>query len=239
MAPCQDATQVKATWLYNWGAFPPTCTGITSLPMVWDRNPNACPRIGSGNPILLWNEPSNNSQWGGNPLTPDEAIALTYHLSETCYPSRSFATPAEFNGNGYDGLVWMTAWWDGYVARYGRPPRVAVMATHCYASTAASCIEHLSRNIAWASVRGLSVLVTEWSIPPPWAGNNPLAMQEADTLLHWMLGQPAIIGEAFFAARIRGDEPWSFKPPVTSLFEPTSGAATPWGRWYAEPAHVR
>jgi hypothetical protein len=127
----------------------------------------------------------------------------------------------------------MTAWWDAYVAHYGQPPRVEVMAVHCYGSSANTCIGALTDNIAWAKARGLKILVTEWGIPPPWAGNSLLAMQEADRLLHWMQGQPEIVGEAFFAARIRGDEPWSFKPPVTSLVDPATGAPTLWGRWYA------
>lgn len=235
IAGCQDAAQVGATWLYNWGPFPPECDGVTSLPMTWDRDPDACPRLGPGEPILLWNEPSNTWQWGANTLSPQEAVALTRNLTETCYPARTFATPAEFGGQGgCNPTVWLTAWWDGYIATYGEPPRVSVMATHCYAGDAATCIASLSRDIAWAQARNLPVLVTEWGIVPAWASGEERAMSEADTLLHWMQAQPAIVGEALFAARVRGNEPWSFKPPVVSLFDVDSGAPTAWGRWYAE-----
>jgi hypothetical protein len=230
IAPCQDATQVKATWLYNWGAFPPTCTGLASLPMVWDRNPHACPKLGDGNPILLWNEPSNADQWGGNPLTPEEAVILTHNLTEVCYPGRTFATPAQYNPGG---LAWMTAWWEGYVTRYGKSPRVMVMATHCYGSNANACIGALTENIAWAKARGLNVLVTEWGIPPKWAGSESIALQEADKLLHWLQQQPSIVGEAFFAGRIRGDEAWWFGGPVTALVD-ANGTLTTWGNWYKQ-----
>lgn len=229
VAPCADAAQVGARWLYNWGPHPPVCPGVASLPMVWERDPDACPEIGPGEPILLWNEPSNPGQWGGNPLTPDEAITLAHQVTEVCYPGRAFATPAEYNPGG---LAWMTAWWDGYVARYGTPPRVAVMATHCYGSNAWACIGALTANIAWAKARSLNVLVTEWGIVPQWAGGEIVALREADTLLHWLQEQPAIVGEAFFAARIRGDEAWWFGGPATALFD-AAGAPTVWGRWYA------
>ena len=231
IAACQDAQQIGARWLYDWGPFPPTCPGVLSLPMVWDRNPDACPPLGLGNPILLWNEPANSAQWGGQPISPDEAIPLTHHLTEVCYPGRTFATPAQYNG--FVGLAWMTAWWDGYVARYGNAPRVVVMALHCYGSNAEMCESFLSDGLAWAQARGLAVLVTEWGVPPPFAGGELLALAESDRLYHWMQAQPGISGEAFFAGRIVGDEWWSFAPPVTSLLDTVTGARTAWGRWYA------
>jgi hypothetical protein len=241
LAGCQDAAQIGARWLYDWSAFPPTCPGVLSLPLVWDRNPDACPRLGPGAPILLWNEPSNAWAWGaGNTISPAEAITLTHNLTEICYPGRTFATPAEFNGQSVaDGVPWLTAWWDGYVARYGTPPRVGIVALHCYAGTAQTCIDSLSRNLAWAQARGLRVLVTEWAIVPPWAGGTLRAMWEADILLHWLQAQPEIAGEAWFASRITGAETWSFKPPLTNLLDFTTGETTTWGRWYAEPAHLR
>ena len=227
---CADAQAIGARWLYDWGPLPPLCTGVLSLPMVWSRDLETCPAIGPGNPVLLWNEPANSAQWGGQPISPEEAIPLTYHLTEVCYPDRTFATPAQYNG--YVGLAWLTAWWDGYIAMYHTPPRVVVMALHCYGGTSEACEIFVREGLAWAQARNLTVLLTEWGVPPPYAGGELPALAEADRLYHWLIRQPGLVGEAFFAARIRGDEWWSFPPPVTSLLEPATGMPTAWGRWY-------
>jgi hypothetical protein len=47
-----------------------------------------------------------------------------------------------------------------------------------------------------------------------------------------MQEQPEIVGEAFFAARMRGDEVWWFGGPVTALYD-DGGVLTTYGRWYA------
>jgi len=228
---CGDAAQVGAKWLYNWSAFPPLCSGIASLPMVWHRDVTTCPTLGTGNPILLWNEPSNAGAWG-NVFSPEEAVHLTHKMTE-CFPGRQFTTPAEFAGqSGADATVWLTAWWDGYVAKYGIYPPVSHMATHCYAGDADTCVASLRRDIAWATERGLPVLLTEWGIVPKWAGSTERAMSEADALLHWIQDQPEVIGEAFFSTRQTGVEAWWFGGPTTATIDMQSGALTPWGAWY-------
>jgi hypothetical protein len=227
IAGCEDARKLGATWAYNWTADGPQCPGIASLPMTWERVYGVCPELGPGNPILLWNEPSSAG------ITPDEAVYLTRYITTGCYPGRQFATPAEFGGQGgADTTVWLTEWWNAYTVKYGPPP-VSIMATHCYAGDAATCITSLSRDIAWANERNLHVLITEWGVVPRWAGSTERAMSEADILLHWIQKQPEIIGEAFFSTRQTGAEVWWFKGPTTATVDMATGELTAWGRWYA------
>jgi hypothetical protein len=229
---CEDARRILARWAYNWTQDGPTCPGIITLPMTWHRDPATCPVLGPGQPILLWNEPSNAGAWG-TAVSPDEAIALTRKLT-LCYPDRQLATPAEFGGQGgADATVWLSAWWNGYTAKYGAPPPISIMATHCYAGDAQTCIASLSRDIAWATARNIPVLVTEWGIVPKWAGSSERAMREADELLRWMQNQPEIIGEAFFSTRQTGYEGWWFGGPTTATIDMQSGGLTAWGAWYA------
>lgn len=229
---CEDARKIGAQWAYNWTPEGIDCPGIASLPMVWERRYGVCPVLGPGNPVLLWNEPSNAAAWG-TAITPEQAVHLTHFQATGCYPGRQFATPAEFGGQGgADGTLWLSQWWDGFVEKYGVYPPVSVMATHCYASDAATCIASLSRDIAWATERNMPVLVTEWGIVPKWTGSTERAMTEADALLRWMQAQDEIIGEAFFSTRQTGYEAWWFGGPTTGLIDPATGALTAWGRWY-------
>jgi hypothetical protein len=228
---CEDARRIGAAWAYNWTPEGPTCPDIASLPMTWHRDSATCPELGPGQPILLWNEPSNAGAWG-NVFAPEEAVKLTRKLVE-CYPGRQLATPAEFGGqSGADTTIWLTAWWNGYTAKYGSPPPVSYMATHCYAGAADTCVVSLRRDIAWATARNLPVLLTEWGIVPRWAGSTERAMREADALLHWINQQPEIIGEAFFSTRQTGVESWWFGGPTTATIDMQSGALTLWGAWY-------
>lgn len=229
---CGDAQRIGARWLYNWSNTPPVCPGIVSLPMTWTTDLTTCPVFAPESaPILLWNEPGNAAQWG-TPLAPVQAAKLTWHLTEECYPARKFIAPAEFNGGPYDGMAWKTAWWQAHLELYGVPPRVMLDAVHCYASTAQECITKLGQNVAWAQARGLKTLVTEWGIPPRWAGSTEAAMREADMLLHWLRSQPRIVGEAWFSTRQDGSEWWAFGGAPMGLCDVQSGALTPWGQWY-------
>lgn len=229
---CEDARKIGARWVYNWTQEGIVCPDMLSLPMTWHRDLVTCPKLGSGNPILLWNEPSNAGAWG-NAITPDEAVALTRKII-SCYPNRQFATPAEFAGQGNsDATVWLTEWWNGYILKYNELPPISYMATHCYAGIAQACIDSLTRDITWANERNLPILLTEWGIVPKWAGSEIVARTEADKLLHFIQQQPEIIGEAFFSTRIRGDEVWWFGGPTTSTIDIPTGSLTAWGQWYA------
>ena len=230
---CEDARKIRAQWAYNWTPEGIDCPGVLALPMLWSLDPANCPKIGPSNPILSLNEPSNAGAWG-RAIAPEQVIDLTYFWRTSCFPGRQFSTPAEFAGqSGADATAWLTPWWDGYVAKYGTRP-AEIMATHCYAGDANTCIASLQRDIAWAEQRGLRVLVTEWGIPPKWAGGEARARVEAAKLLRWMQTQQGIVGEAFFATVIFGYEGWWFGGSPTSLLDPLAHELTPWGRWYVE-----
>jgi len=236
---CQDAGQLSVAWAYDWSATPPQCPNQVALPMIWRwRDVGRCPVVGQGPLILLFNEPDRPDQAN---LPPEFAAEMTRHLTETCFPTRRFATPAVLATDNYSGLAWLDAWWNAHVARYGAPPRTEIVAFHCFSwSTADVCVARLEAAIQWSRAHQLrGVLITEFAVLPCVIG-DARAIAEAEALTYWMATQPEILGWAWTSTRIQGEESWWFKPAErcnTGLFDFTTGALTPYGRWYAHTDH--
>ena len=224
---CDDAARTGASWALNWGPTAPDCAEIVGMPMIWGRWDGDCPPLGPGALVLGFNEPDRPDQAN---MEPDEAARLWQQLTQVCYPDRAWATPAVFNR-----LDWLTAWWEAYFTRYDAAPRADAVAVHCYTLTNADvCIKFFKDALTWAAVRGIEhVLVTEYAVEPCTVG-VPRALAEAERLTAWLDTQSEIKGYAWFAARITGNEWWSWKPQpaCNSALVLGDNTLTPFGVWY-------
>lgn len=231
---CQDARAVGAAWLYDWSPQPPPCDGILSVPMQWGRfDVKSCPALGPGRLAFGFNEPDRPDQAN---ITPERAAELWHRLTVECYPERLWATPAVYLSATYDGLPWLSAWWNSYVTLYGQAPRADYLAVHCFTWTSANaCVSRLTAALAWAQAHGgPDVLVSEWAVLPGAIG-EAAALREAATLRAWLDAQPAIVGYAWTSTRIEGGEAWWFgRQNNTGLVDFATGQLTAWGAWYAK-----
>lgn len=221
---CADARAVGARWIYDWSGNPTLCDGLWSLPMIYGWSAG-CPVVASGAVTLLPNEPD----WWTN-MTPEVAAEFTWRMTQECFPERVFATPAT-----YGNVAWMDAWHHAHIDRYGAPPRTAYLALHIYCkNTADHCLYLGDDLLAWARDHGYQqVLITEWAVLPC-DTTSEQAIVEAERFRIWLAAQPEIKGDAWFAARIRGDEAWAFQPPTCNTATvDSSGELTTFGRWYA------
>lgn len=237
VAGCEDARRLGAGWLYDWSAYPPECEHLVSLPMVWRFGSKSCPALGDGPVVLGFNEPDRPDQMN---LTPDEAAVLWHRLTVECYPDRVFATPAVFlSQSSVRGLEWMSDWVTAWVRRYGETlPPARYMAVHCYSwTTGAACIQRLKEAEAWARGHMLDgMIVTEWAVLPCGIG-SAAALRESELVRAWLDANPYVVGHAWFAGRIRGDETWGFKPHLacdTAMLDFQTGELTVYGVWYAQ-----
>lgn len=230
---CQDAPRLGVGWLYDWGAQPPTCEDVVSVPMVWGAfDSKTCPALGPGRLALGFNEPDRPDQAN---ITPGRAAALWRRLTVECYPERVWATPAVCGTVTYNGLPWLDAWWAAYLAAYGTPPRANYLAVHCFTwTTAQACSDRLSAYRDWGRAHGLAgMIVSEWAVLPGALG-EAAALQEAAKLRAWLDAEPYVVGHAWTSTRIRGDEKWWFGPHNnTGLVDFATGELTAYGAWYA------
>ena len=225
---CEDISQLDAAWYINWGTQSSGCTNATHIPVVWGDF-KTCPITGPGPLTLGFNEPQLKEQAN---LTPDAAAILWHKLTVECAPERQWGTPSAIND-----LYWLTDWYHAYVTLYGAPPRADLVNVHCYSwSGADACIAYLKQVQIWARARSIpGIIISEWAVLPC-SNGQAWAFAEADRVRTWIETQLDIVGAAWFAARIRGDEWWAIQPQPacnTALVD-GAGQLTAWGWWYAD-----
>jgi len=225
---CNDVQIIRARWYINWGTVTGSCATAIHVPVVWGTF-SECPVTGPGPLTLGFNEPQRADQAN---LTPTEAAVLWHKLTIECASQRLWATPSAIND-----LYWLTDWYNAYITMYGIAPRADLVNVHCYSwSGADACIAYLRQVQDWARARNIpGVIISEWAILPCSLGETQ-AIVEAEKVQAWMETQPNIVGAAWFAARIYGNEEWILPPggPAcnTTLVD-TSGALTAFGQWYS------
>jgi len=223
---CADAEAVDANWYINWGVTG-KCQNTSHVPVVFGEF-KTCPIIPGNGLVLGFNEPDRPDQAN---LTPERGAELWYRLTVDCYPGRQFGTPTIINE-----MTWLTDWWQAYYDMYEQTPNVQILSIHCYSWTGADrCINFVQEARAWGQARGIyQIIIPEYAILPCNIG-HVAGILEADRFRSWLETQPDVIGAAWFAARIYGDEWWWFKPGDacnTSLVDKT-GKPSVWGLWYS------
>lgn len=143
------------TWCYSWSAQPSAPAGVEAVPMIWDETQVTSDVGGSSEWIMGFNEPDLGSQAN---LSPEQAVE-PWAVVEARFPDRKLVAPAPSHLHP----EWLPAFREAFRVRYGRAPRFAALAAHCYWSTAAGCAQMLDRYEGWARAWGVpEIWVTEF-----------------------------------------------------------------------------
>jgi hypothetical protein len=217
---CADANATGAAgtvpWAYTWGLSPgsptaggPPCSpaGLEFVPMVWGaKDVNATPFTDSATRFLLgFNEPNAAHQSG---LTPEEAARLWPAVEATAAAhGLQLVSPAT---SGCD-VAWLTQF---FAACSGCKARLAAVATHSYACTAAAVKTCIGAMAAF----GLPIWLTETN-----CGNGGRNATAAEHEAYMREVLPILDGDARVArwAWMSGRDD---KVPGASIYE---GAAPP------------
>ena len=222
---CSSATAVKATWEYSWSPSPPNCVGIENIPMIYGASDMNATLGGNSQWVMGFNEPDSTSQAN---LTPAQAASLWYQI-EKKYPDRKLLAPAP---SGADAN-WVVDFRNAYISAYGIPPRLDGLAAHCYAWYASQCIPFVQQFESWASSWGVAeVWVTEFSFATTSPSSPSQSVQQAQTFISWMEGQPQVTRFAWFASKIQGTESWLPPSFDTPLVDWVTGQLTSFGNMY-------
>lgn len=228
---CGDVSTVNASWYYTWGPQPISCPGSQGVPMIrtnkatWDNVPP------SSTWLMVLNEPDAVKQ---DNLTPSEAAYL-WRAVELRFPRQRLVAP----GVAWSGTGWLPQWRAEYVKAFNRSPRIDAIAFHCYLPTAAGCMAEVKYFDSLARAWNVSELwVTEYGFLPCrtlgfGAGDLSSALREAEIFTAWMDAQPRITRYAWFAARIRETESWSFPMGCSTALFDMLGTPTQFGEWYS------
>lgn len=129
---------------------------------------------------------------------------------------------------------WLWRMVDEYQARYGKRPRFDAIAWHIYTNAPTVAKEYLTKRHDEASQHGynVEVWVTEWAgvctAPDPLNGNERMVRE----MIPWFEDTEWIERYAWFASRIREDEPWGQGWHSCSLVNPNTGKLTELGNLY-------
>jgi len=225
---CEDAEALQVAWEYDWSMQPPDCYGIENVPMVWGLWAIQG-EVGGNSPWLMgFNEPDLSGQSAIEPAT----AAVAWREIERLYPDKKLVAPAP----SHIHREWLTEFRDAYITAYGVPPRLDALAAHAYFGGVIEVIEMVrwyeDRAVEWNVPGG--VWLTEFAFLPCYTSNAQARAAEVE-ILNWLEAEPGVARYAWFAARMSGDELWSFKPKscLTHLNDFESGALTTEGRIYA------
>jgi hypothetical protein len=222
---CSSAIAVNASWEYGWSPKPPNCAGIENIPMIWGAGDVNATLGGNSQWVMGFNEPDSGSQAN---LTPAQAASLWYQI-EQMYPDRKLLAPAPSGANAN----WLVDFRNAYISAYGTPPRLDGLAVHCYAWYASQCIPFVQQFESWASSWGVAeVWVTEFSFATTSPSSPSLSVQQAQTFISWMEGQPQVTRFAWFASKIQGTESWLPPSFDTPLVDWNTGQLTSYGNMY-------
>jgi len=225
---CSDAIAMGTRWQYGWTARPTACNYTEDVPMIWGYSQMGATVTGDSPYLMGFNEPDRPGQAN---LTPGKAAEL-WHMLEAEHPDRLLVSPAPSHLHP----EWLALFRGAYIGRYGTPPRLDVLAIHCY-GTLAGCQPVIQQVINYAQAWNIAggVWVTEFAVLPCWYSDPADAVAEEQRLIEWMESQASITRYAHFAARIRGDEWWGPVPECnTALFDWGTYTPTIYGEMYRE-----
>jgi hypothetical protein len=221
--------------------------------MIWGKSDankllsGTIPLGGNSQYILGFNEPDLTGQAN---LTPQEAADLWYQIEAWVnqnHPGKKLVAPAPT----YYGREWLTQFYNAFVSKYGRPPRLDALAAHCYAYPPSQWTEcqtviqwFETKVVAWNIPGG--IWVTEYGFPADSCTGTSCNWTSAVTALNsftdWLQTKPYVQRYAWFANRILGDEVWWGNPAYTTRLVQcpdhpnvncTPGQLTPLGTAYA------
>lgn len=228
--PCADVAEVGASWYYTWGPTPPLCAGAEAVPMIWGADAKYWQVKPGPGWLMGWNEPDVVNQAN---IAPNEGAALWEQIEQR-WPEKRLVAPAP----AWSALRWLEQWFDAYMARFGRQPRMDALAVHCYRATAAECIAETQYTLD---------LAARWNVPEVWiteygflpcdglgyaAGDLTAALREAERYTAWLDTQPQVTRYAWFGTRIKGGEWWAFPAGCSTALYDDLGL-TAFGVWYA------
>ncbi len=218
---CATVATMNASWEYSWLPNPPNCPGVENIPMIETAGDVNRTLTGNSLWIMGFNEPDARG------LSASDAAGYWRQI-ETMYPTRKLLAPAPTGAHP----SWIVDFRNAYISSYGVPPRLDGLAAHCFSWAASECISIAQQFKTWAIFWGMSeVWVTEFSFSPVWAGPSG-ALQEQQTFIDWMVGEPMITRYAWFASRMTGNEWWSLSAFQTPLVDFTTGQPTSFGNVY-------
>lgn len=208
-------------WWYDWSPRP----GDDGVPMIWDASQIGYSLDGDDEWLMGFNEPEG--VWQAN-LTPEQA-AVEWRRLEATYPGRKLVSPSVLQ------LSWLKQWREAYQAEYGQPPKMDALGVHCYvaweepADAFRVCRTQLLVAQGYARKWSIGeVWLTEWALITDYPDE---ACQFMRLMVDWMRTQPRVTRYAWFQTYYRGDEPWAFGGPNTSLW--TGTELSELGRMYA------
>lgn len=193
--------------------------------MIWGASDVNATVGGNSQWIMGFNEPDSTSQAN---ISPANAATLWRQIEQK-YPTRKLAAPVPSGGNS----TWLPAFRQSYISAYGAPPRLDALAVHCYAWSAAACIQYTQSFETLATAWGVpEVWVTEFSISPAAPNTLSQALQEAQSYINWMEGDSMITHIAWFASKIQGTEAWASGYFLTPVVDWTTAQRTAFGNMY-------
>ena len=234
---CEDASSMRAQWVYDWGMHPKICnSSLESIPMVRDADQWSRSKQVGGNSewILGFNEPDLCPDQAC--LTPAQAIPL-WHEIETQFPNKKLVAPVPSQLH----LNWLVAFRAGYISTYGTPPRFDALAMHWYGFRYDDAKALIDWYKARATEFGVSELwLTEFAFPVTDTGScggwtQANTMSDAEKLIVDLDSDPMITRYAWFAPRIDPSDPMLVLGTAQCggpLLDFTGKTVTNWGTMY-------
>jgi hypothetical protein len=216
---CNDVGMLGVYWYYDWSLQPPICDPDTEvIPMIFDSSAIGATIKGRSDWLMGFNEPDLLG------VTPSVA-ATQWRRVEQLYQKKLVApVPSQNNP------VWLEQTRNAYIAQYGVPPKWDALAVHCY--------EYFERDCR-TKLQGWFNKLQDWNIPELWITefsffpcNGHDAPNEMKSFVNYLNSEPRVTRYAWFAARIRGDEAWSFGAECNPASVDGLGNLTPLGRAY-------
>ena len=226
---CADVTQLRATWIYNWGTNPVVCSGVESIPMIWGAGAVESP-IADSQFLLLFNEPDLCN--GQSCLPIAEALPLHRRVEEL-HPERLLIAPVP----SHLAPEWIREFRAAYFNNFGEYPAWHALAVHCYFVNEPSmqgCIALVRQYVDDAKTWNINrVWVTEFSaVAVDGLWNLEQAAEAENRFITFLENEPVVKRYAHFTNRIPlGSESWCPGCEPMALVD-NLGVLTALGRMY-------
>jgi hypothetical protein len=217
----------RCTYVYSPGVS--DLPGIEYAGMV---HIDAITVTGSAPYFFGFNEPDLGRFGGGDPVTPQEAAEIWPRVV-AANQGKLAVSPAPSHLHP----EWLAQFYQAHQARWGYPPKLDVLAIHCY-GVADFCIGIVSRTIGYAEQWNIpQVWVTEFAFSGAWQNKYPpnaTWQSEAQRFIGWMDDQPRIGRYYWWAMMYDTDDPqqWWNYGWKTQLYDWNTGALNERGIFY-------